>query len=179
MTDFKDRLKVYGCLLFIMTVIISIVIFGFYFKEGVSEFRIPVIGFSIFYGLITLIIIIRFRIEIAGIIVEIPILAWESISEFLSSKFQKEEAIISSVSATHSDGVRQCKQCGRTYEISINIEDMIKGKEVRVAVCKVCHHDQVYAICEHCADIEKVTRSSCPQCGAQDHWVINEMVLRK
>ncbi len=173
MTDFKDRLKVYGCLLFMMTVVISIVIFSFYFKEGVSEFRIPVIGLSIFYGLIILIIIIRFRIEIAGIIVEIPILAWESISEFLSSKFQKEEAIIPSVSGTHSYGVRQCKQCGRTYKISIDIEDM--GNEFRVAACGVCP----YAICEHCADLEKVTRSSCPQCGARDLWKISEMVLLK
>lgn len=172
--DGKDRLKVYGCLVLMIIVVLSIVIFGFYFKLGVSEFRIPVIGLSVFYGLVVLIIIIRFRIEIAGIIVEIPgivveipILVWKSISKFLSSKFQKEEASIPSY------GGQQCVRCGRMYEISVAIEDI--GNEVRVAACRVCP----YAICEHCANLGKVTRLSCPACGVRHLWEIHEMLLLK
>jgi hypothetical protein len=49
------------------------------------------------------------------------------------------------------------------------------GGSVKVASCRVCPVDRVYAVCERCADLEATKQSACPGCGAREMWQVQGM----
>lgn len=69
-------------------------------------------------------------------------------------------------------GDLRCARCGRTFTSSLALLD---PREVKVASCRVCPA-RVYAVCARCADLDKVTGESCPQCGAQHMWSVGGKV---
>jgi hypothetical protein len=77
-----------------------------------------------------------------------------------------------SVASSQNLGGRdRCVKCGRAYAPSL----AIGGQSVRVATCSVCPANHVYTVCEHCADLNMITQSACPWCGAKHLWRIEEM----
>lgn len=66
-----------------------------------------------------------------------------------------------------------CSQCGDYLEESLALG---AAGTRRVAKCSVCPVNSVYTVCENCADIDQVTRGSCPWCGAANLWQVSSMV---
>ena len=46
-----------------------------------------------------------------------------------------------------------CSKCGTSFEVSLAL---VTTGDIRVARCRVCPVDKVYAICERCADLNRV-----------------------
>lgn len=67
----------------------------------------------------------------------------------------------------------RCRGCGRVFSVSLGLFD---PKEVKVARCRVCPVNDIYAVCSRCADPEKVTKGACPSCGAGGQWEIKGMI---
>jgi len=65
----------------------------------------------------------------------------------------------------------RCRKCGQLYEESLSL----MGGAVRVASCRVCPVDRIYAVCDRCADIEATKQSACPGCGARGMWQVRGM----
>jgi len=61
-------------------------------------------------------------------------------------------------------GQVRCSSCRTIYGATLTFMD---EREVRVASCRVCPVNHIYAICANCADIDAVTQRSCPHCGAR------------
>lgn len=75
---------------------------------------------------------------------------------------------------THEGGGTQnCCKCGRSYNVSLSI---VASGEVRVAHCRVCPVDRVFAVCERCANLEEVQKNACPWCGARNLWEVTSMI---
>ena len=72
-----------------------------------------------------------------------------------------------------SQGIVTCACCGKRMEISIQF--LAKG-ERRVAQCRVCPANKVFAICEDCAFLSIVQKCGCPSCGARHMWEISSMI---
>lgn len=66
----------------------------------------------------------------------------------------------------------RCNQCGNFFEISLAL-----GEGKRVATCRVCPENNVYAVCEDCEDLNQIDNTRCPQCGANHFWDIQTMVI--
>ncbi len=67
----------------------------------------------------------------------------------------------------------RCSKCGTDYEVSLDFQ---ASGEVRVASCRACPVDNIYAVCEKCEDLDKIESDSCPGCGAWNMWEIRKMV---
>ena len=65
-----------------------------------------------------------------------------------------------------------CSQCGTSFDVSLAL---VATGEVRVAHCRVCPVDRVYAVCEKCDNLNRVENNPCPRCGAT-MWEVNKMV---
>jgi len=65
----------------------------------------------------------------------------------------------------------RCSKCGRQYAPSLSL----MGGSLKVASCRVCPVDRVYAVCERCADLEATKQSACPGCGAREMWQVQGM----
>ena len=72
-------------------------------------------------------------------------------------------------------GEVQCKKCRSVFGVSLSLSN---SNQVKVASCKVCPVNHVYAVCGRCADIEQVNNKACPSCGASDLWEIRGMVQK-
>ena len=70
----------------------------------------------------------------------------------------------------------KCSKCGTSFDVSLRL---IATGEVRVATCRVCPVDSVFAVCERCADLDQVQKSSCPRCRAEHMWQIESMLPLK
>lgn len=66
-------------------------------------------------------------------------------------------------------GITTCVGCGKRMEVSLSLS--AKG-ERRVAQCRVCPANRIFAICEDCVDLNQVQQAACPSCGAQHMWEI-------
>jgi hypothetical protein len=66
-----------------------------------------------------------------------------------------------------------CSECGTNYDISLALG---ASGEVRVASCRVCPVDRIFAVCERCADLDQIESNPCPQCGASHMWEIQKMI---
>ncbi len=69
--------------------------------------------------------------------------------------------------------MKRCSKCGTDYDVSLGFH---ATGEVRVASCRVCPVDNIYAVCERCEDLDKLESDSCPGCGAWSMWEIQKMV---
>jgi DNA-directed RNA polymerase subunit RPC12/RpoP len=67
-------------------------------------------------------------------------------------------------------GQSRCAQCGKNYEISIDLEDF--DKTVTVIRCRACG----YSICSRCGAWDDLKLSRCPGCGATALWEKQAMV---
>jgi len=67
----------------------------------------------------------------------------------------------------------KCSVCKKWYDVSLALT--AKG-EVKVAKCRVCPVDAVYAVCENCSNIGQIQDRSCPSCNAQNMWEITKMI---
>jgi hypothetical protein len=67
----------------------------------------------------------------------------------------------------------RCSKCGTSFDVSIVLG---ATGEVRVAQCRVCPVNKVFAICERCADLDQVQEGPCPWCKADNMWEISSMV---
>lgn len=70
-------------------------------------------------------------------------------------------------------GIITCAACGKQMKASIQL---MNKEERRVAQCRVCPADRIFAICEDCADLDQILRTFCPSCGAQHMWEIRSMI---
>lgn len=67
----------------------------------------------------------------------------------------------------------RCSKCGTIYGATLTLFD---PKEVKVAHCRVCPANRVYAVCGRCADLEGLEGGACPFCGARHQWEVKGMV---
>ena len=67
----------------------------------------------------------------------------------------------------------RCSKCGTDYEESLAL---YASNEVRVASCRACPVDNIYAVCEKCENIDRMESDSCPGCGNWNMWEIRKMV---
>jgi hypothetical protein len=67
----------------------------------------------------------------------------------------------------------RCSKCGTNFDVSIMLG---ATGEVRVAQCRVCPVNAVFAICERCADLDQVQKGPCPWCKAKHMWQISNML---
>ncbi len=69
--------------------------------------------------------------------------------------------------------MHRCIKCGTDYEVSLDF-DAPGG--VRVANCRACPVDNVYAVCERCENLDRIESDACPGCGVWNMWEIQKMV---
>ncbi len=67
----------------------------------------------------------------------------------------------------------KCSKCGTNYDVSILLG---AAGVVQVAKCRVCPVNAVFAVCEHCADLDQIQKECCPSCNAEHMWEINDML---
>ena len=67
----------------------------------------------------------------------------------------------------------RCSRCGRDYKESKKFG--VTG-EIRVAICRACPVDNVFAVCDRCDDFGKIELDPCPNCGAWNMWEFKKMV---
>jgi hypothetical protein len=67
----------------------------------------------------------------------------------------------------------RCIMCGTNYDVSL---DFNAPDEVKVAHCRACPVDNIYAVCERCENLEQIQMGACPSCGAWYMWEIQKMV---
>jgi hypothetical protein len=67
----------------------------------------------------------------------------------------------------------RCNKCGTNYDVSLALAS---SDEVRVASCRVCPVDRIFAVCERCADLNEIESNPCPWCGATHMWEIRKMI---
>lgn len=72
-------------------------------------------------------------------------------------------------------GDLRCAHCGRIFGSSLTFMD---PREVKVASCRVCPVNRVYAVCARCTDLDGVTSGPCPQCGAKHMWSVSGKVQK-
>ena len=68
---------------------------------------------------------------------------------------------------------QRCAKCRTTYNVSLTLFDK---REVKVAACRVCPPNNVFAICARCADLSAVEQGPCPGCGARNMWEVRGLV---
>ncbi len=68
---------------------------------------------------------------------------------------------------------KRCSKCGRSYQSSLAFMD---PREVKIAHCRVCPANRVFAVCANCADVSQVQASPCPWCGSSHMWTVEGMV---
>ena len=78
--------------------------------------------------------------------------------------------------SSDENGQVRCVRCGTIYGVTLILFD---PNEVKVASCRVCPVDNVYAICARCANLENVQGGPCPSCSAQHMWQVRGMVPKK
>lgn len=66
----------------------------------------------------------------------------------------------------------RCAKCGTVYRVTLTFLD---PKEVKVAHCRVCPANHVFAVCGRCADLEQVKNGPCSACGARYQWEVQGM----
>ena len=66
----------------------------------------------------------------------------------------------------------RCRRCGTVYRVTLTLLD---PKEVKVAHCRVCPANYVFAVCARCADLEQVENGPCLACGARYQWEVRGM----
>jgi DnaJ-class molecular chaperone len=67
----------------------------------------------------------------------------------------------------------KCSRCGKDYKESKNFG---ASGEIRVAICRACPVDNVFAVCERCDDFGKIELDPCPNCGVWNMWEFQKMV---
>ena len=67
----------------------------------------------------------------------------------------------------------RCSKCGTNFDVSLALG---ATGEVRVAQCRVCPGNAVFAVCERCANLGQVQKTPCPSCNANHMWQISGMV---
>jgi DNA-directed RNA polymerase subunit RPC12/RpoP len=64
-------------------------------------------------------------------------------------------------------GDYRCSKCGRGYDVTLSFGE---PNETRLANCRVCPANRVFAICERCANLDEIQASPCPWCGGRGMW---------
>ena len=68
-----------------------------------------------------------------------------------------------------------CAACKTYFEDSLLL--LAKG-ERRVAQCRACPANRIFAICDNCSELESVQQSPCPFCGTSHMWEVQSMLPR-
>jgi len=66
-----------------------------------------------------------------------------------------------------------CNKCGKNFDVSLSL---VAEGEIRIAKCRVCPTNAIYAVCEHCTNLNQIQKNPCPSCHAQNMWEISKMV---